>query len=169
MIRPILRYGAPALREKARPVSDDMPGVSDLVTDMIDTMHAAPGIGLAAPQVGVSLRIIVLDLSVGKRPDDLLVLVNPEWVSREGMQLEEESCLSLPGLSATVARPARVVVRARTLEGRFVEIAGEGLLARALQHEIDHLDGILFIDRLRGVQRQMLLRDLKRRQARERA
>jgi peptide deformylase len=169
MIRPILRYGAPALREKARPVADDTPGVSDLVTDMIDTMHAAPGIGLAAPQVGESLRLIVLDLSVGKRPDDLLVLVNPEWVSREGMQLEEESCLSLPGLSATVARPARVVVRARTLKGHSVEIAGDGLLARALQHEIDHLDGILFIDRLRGVQRQMLLRDLKRRQARERA
>jgi peptide deformylase len=169
MIRPILHYGAPALRQTARPVSAFTPDLSTLVTDMIETMHAAPGIGLAAPQVGEALRVVVLDLSVGARPDDLLVLINPEWVSREGMQLEEESCLSLPGLTATVARPARVVVRGRDLKGETVEVSGDGLLARALQHEIDHLDGILFIDRLRGIQRQLLLRDWTRRQPRERS
>jgi len=150
-------------------VSAFTPNLSTLVTDMIETMHAAPGIGLAAPQVGEALRVVVLDLSVGARPDDLLVLINPEWVSREGMQLEEESCLSLPGLTATVARPARVVVRGRDRKGETVEVSGDGLLARALQHEIDHLDGILFIDRLRGIQRQLLLRDWKRRQPRERS
>ena len=169
MIRPILRFGAPALRQTAHPVTDITPRITTLVTDMIDTMHAAPGIGLAAPQVGEALRVVVLDLSVGARPDDLLVLINPEWVSREGMQLEEESCLSLPGLSATVARPARVVVRGRNLQGQPVEVAGEGLLARALQHELDHLDGVLFIDRLRGIQRTLLLRDWTRRQARAQA
>jgi peptide deformylase len=143
--------------------------VSSLIADMIDTMHAAPGIGLAAPQVGEALRVVVLDLSVGARPDDLLVLINPEWVSREGMQLEEESCLSLPGLSATVARPARVVVRGQDRGGQTIEVAGDGLLARALQHEIDHLDGLLFIDRLRGIQRRLLLREWARRQRRERS
>jgi peptide deformylase len=169
MIRPILRYGAPALRQAAHPVPAVTPGIASLITDMIDTMHAAPGIGLAAPQIGEPVRVVVLDLSVGARPDDLLVLMNPEWVSRDGMQLEEESCLSLPGLSATVARPARVVVRAQDREGCPIEVTGEGLLARALQHEIDHLDGVLFIDRLRGIQRHLLLREWKRRQARERA
>jgi peptide deformylase len=169
MIRPILRYGAAALRQPARPVSEITPALSTLVSDMVDTMHAAPGIGLAAPQIGEALRVVVLDLSVGARPDDLLVLINPEWISREGMQLEEESCLSLPGLSATVARPARVVVRGLGRDGQPVEIAGHGLLARALQHEIDHLDGILFIDRLRGIQRQLLLREWRRRQTKERA
>lgn len=164
MIRPILRYGAPGLRQPARPVTAVTPEVSTLITDMIDTMHAAPGIGLAAPQVGEAVRVVVLDLSVGARPDDLLVLINPEWVSREGMQLEEESCLSLPGLSATVARPARVVVRGQNRDGQPIEVAGDGLLARALQHEIDHLDGLLFIDRLRGLQRRLLLREWTRRQ-----
>jgi peptide deformylase len=169
MIRPILHYGAPGLRQPARPVTAITPDVSSLITDMIDTMHAAPGIGLAAPQVGEALRVVVLDLSVGARPDDLLVLINPEWVSREGMQLEEESCLSLPGLSATVARPARVVVSGQDRHGQPIEVAGDGLLARALQHEIDHLDGLLFIDRLRGIQRRLLLREWTRRQRRERS
>ena len=169
MIRPILHYGAPELRQKAAPVTDFTPDLSALAADMIETMHAAPGIGLAAPQIGVPLRLVVVDLSAGVRPGEAFTLVNPEWVRREGMQLEEESCLSLPGLSATVARPARVVVRGQDVEGRSIEITGDGLLARALQHEIDHLDGILFIDRLRGIQRRLLLRTLARRQSRERA
>ena len=133
-----------------------------LIDDMIETMYAAPGIGLAAPQVGVARQVCVIDLSVGKRGGELLTLVNPEFVERDGMQLEEEGCLSVPGFNATVARPARVVVRARDRRGAERTIEGTGLLARALQHEIDHLEGKLFLDRLRGVQRDLIVRKIRK-------
>jgi peptide deformylase len=129
---------------------------------MIATMYAAPGIGLAAPQIGVARRVCVIDLSSGKRGGDLLTLLNPEFIEREGMQLEEEGCLSLPGFNATVARPARVVVRALDRHGKERTIEGTGLLARALQHELDHLDGRLFIDRLRGIKRDIIVRKIKK-------
>ena len=129
---------------------------------MIDTMYAAPGIGLAAPQVGVSLRVCVIDLSVGQQGGELHVLVNPEFVERDGMQLEEEGCLSVPGFNATVARPARVTVRAQDRQGAVREITGTGLLARALQHELDHLDGSLFLDRLRGIKRELITRKIRK-------
>ena len=129
---------------------------------MIQVMYAAPGIGLAAPQVGVSLRIFVVDLSVGRSAADLIVLVNPEFISREGMQLEEEGCLSLPGFEATVARPARAVVKGLDREGQERTIEATGLLARACQHEMDHLDGTLFSDRLRGLQKDLILRRIKK-------
>jgi peptide deformylase len=129
---------------------------------MSDTMYAAPGIGLAAPQVGVPLRVCVIDLSSGRRGGDVLTLVNPEFVEREGMQIEEEGCLSLPGFNATVARPARAVVRALDADGTPRTIEGTGLLARALQHEIDHLDGTLFVDRLRGIKRDLILRRVRK-------
>ncbi len=125
-------------------------------------MYAAPGVGLAAPQVGVPLRVCVIDLSVGKRGGELFALVNPEFVERDGMQLEDEGCLSVPGFTATVARPAHVVVRALDRHGAERTIEGTGLLARALQHELDHLDGRLFLDRLRGIKRDLIVRKIRK-------
>src|ERR687893_632737 len=144
MIRPILRYGADVLHRPAERVEELTADVQQLVDDMIQTMYAAPGIGLAATQIGVPLRIFVIDLSVGRNPADLLTFINPEFVEREGMQLEEEGCLSLPGFNATVARPARAVVKGLDREGVERTVAGTGLLARAFQHEMDHLDGCVF-------------------------
>jgi peptide deformylase len=158
MIRPILRLGDSVLRQPARPVADIDDEVLALVTDMVTTMHHAPGIGLAAPQVGADARIFVIDLSVGERAEDLHVLINPEFVERDGMQIEEEGCLSVPGFNATVCRPARVVVRGLAPDGRQVTIEGRGLLARALQHEMDHLNGQLFVDRLRSINRRLIHR-----------
>src|SRR2546428_1484418 len=111
MIRPILRYGASALHEQARPVDALTLEIDRMVNDMIETMYAAPGVGLAAPQLGIPLRIFVVDVSIGRDPDGLIVMINPRFVSREGMQLEEEGCLSLPGFEATVVRPTRVVIQ----------------------------------------------------------
>ena len=129
---------------------------------MIATMYAAPGIGLAAPQIGVPLRISVIDLSVGQRGAEVITLINPEFVLREGMQVEDEGCLSVPGFTASVGRPARAVVRALDRHGHEKEIEGTGLLARALQHEIDHLDGTLFLDRLRGIKRDLIVRKIRK-------
>jgi peptide deformylase len=133
-----------------------------LIDDMVETMYAAPGIGLAAPQVGVPLRVCVIDLSAGQRGGEVITLVNPEFVSRDGMQLEDEGCLSVPGFTATVARPAHAVVRAFDRDGRPKTVEGSDLLARALQHEIDHLDGRLFLDRLRGIKREMIVRKIRK-------
>ena len=164
MLRPIVRYGAPGLAAPAAPVEAVDDDVLQLLDDMVDTMYAAPGIGLAAPQVGVPLRVSVIDLSAGKRGGELVTLINPEFVERDGMQLEEEGCLSVPGHSATVARPGRVVVRATDRAGHERTIEGTGLLARALQHEMDHLDGVLFLDRLRGIKRSMIVRKIRKQQ-----
>jgi peptide deformylase len=162
MIRPILKLGAPVLTTPATPIAELTHDTEALVADMIETMHAAPGIGLAAPQVGVSARVFVIDLSVGRRPEELAVCINPEIVSREGMQLEEEGCLSVPGFTASVLRPARIAVRALDRGGHVRTIEGAGLLARALQHEIDHLDGLLYLHRLRGIQRFVIERRVRR-------
>jgi peptide deformylase len=158
MIRPILRHGAPELRCQAQPVETLSADVQELIDDLIETMHHAPGIGLAAPQVGVSRRVFVIDVSAGARPSDLLVLVNPRFTERQGLQFEEEGCLSLPGLAATVARPQRAVARGLDRHGVERAVEGAGLLARALQHEMDHLDGRLYIDRMSRPQRWALLR-----------
>jgi peptide deformylase len=158
MIRPILRYGEGVLHRRADPVDAITPEIDRLVDDLIETMYAAPGIGLAAPQIGVPLRVFVIDLSAGRQADDLLVLINPQFVEREGMQLEEEGCLSVPGFTATVARPARAVVKGLDRAGRERQIEATGLLARAVQHEMDHLDGTLFVDRLRGIKRDLIVR-----------
>lgn len=162
MLRPILRLGDSILSEPTRAVTVVTPEIDQLIDDMIETMYAAPGIGLAAPQVGVSLKLFVIDLSMGKDPAALQVMINPEFLERAGMQLEEEGCLSVPGFTATVARPKRVVVRGlnRALEECTIE--GTGLLARALQHEIDHLNACLFVDRLRGISRDLILRKIKK-------
>ena len=162
MIRPILKYGARALHEPARPVEAISDDVDRLIGDMIDTMYAAPGIGLAAPQVGVALRIFVIDLSLGHDPRGLVVMVNPEFVERDGMQLEEEGCLSVPGFNATVVRPSRVVVKGLDRTGVAHQHEGTELLARAFQHEMDHLDGTLFVDRLRGIKRDLIVRRIRK-------
>jgi peptide deformylase len=129
---------------------------------MIQTMYAAPGIGLAAPQIGVSLRIFVVDLSLGHDAKGLITMINPEWVEREGTQLEDEGCLSVPGFNATVARPLRASVKGLDRHGVEQTIEGDGLLARAFQHEMDHLDGRLFLDRLRGLRRELMVRKIRK-------
>ena len=161
MIRPILKFGAPQLTTPSAVVDAITPGTQALIDDLIETMHTAPGIGLAAPQVGTLQRVFVLDLSVGRRAEDLAVCVNPEILSRDGLQLEEEGCLSVPGFTATVLRPARIAVRALNRDGEARVIEGTGLLARALQHEIDHLDGLLYLHRLRGIQRVVIERRVR--------
>jgi peptide deformylase len=162
MLRTIVHYGVPGLNTKAAPVTTFGDDLQRVVDDMVDTMYAAPGIGLAAPQIGVPLRICVIDLSIGKRGGELVTLINPEFVERDGMQLEEEGCLSVPGFNATVARPSRVVVRGLDRRGQPCVVEGAGLLARALQHEIDHLDGLLFLDRLRGIKRDLIVRKIRK-------
>ena len=162
MIRPLMRYGADVLHVPAAPVTELTPEIHRLITDMVETMYVAPGIGLAAPQVGVPLRILVIDLSIGRDPNGLITMINPEFVEREGMQLEEEGCLSVPGFNATVVRPLRAVVKGLDREGHPQQIEGEGLLARAFQHEIDHLDGMLFVDRLRGIKKEMIVRKIRK-------
>lgn len=143
MVLPILTEPNPLLRQKARPVKKVTKRIKKLAQNMLETMHAADGVGLAGPQVGVSERIIVID--VGDGP---IVLINPEIISATGEIRDVEGCLSIPGRNGYVTRAAQVRVAGVDLEGRRVELAGEGLLARAFQHEIDHLDGILFTDYL---------------------
>ena len=162
MIRPILRYGDQGLHQAAAAVEEITPEIQQLVDDMIQTMYAAPGIGLAATQVGVGLRIFVADISLGRNPLDLVTFINPEFVERDGMQLEEEGCLSVPGFQATVARPSRAVVKGLDREGREHVIEGTGLLARCFQHEMDHLEGMVFVDRLRGLQKDLIVRKIKK-------
>ena len=162
MIRPILRYGAEVLHQPAAPVAEITPDITQLIDDMIQTMYAAPGVGLAATQVGVSRRIFVADISIGRNPADLLVFVNPEFVDREGMQLEDEGCLSVPGFNATVARPARAVLKGLDRHGAPQQVEASGLLARCFQHEMDHLDGTLFVDRLRGLQKDLIVRKIRK-------
>ena len=162
MLRPILKYGDSILHTPAEEVPEITNEIRRLVDDMIETMYAAPGIGLAAPQVGVPLRIFVIDLSVGREAAKLMTFINPQFVAREGLQLEEEGCLSVPGFNATVARPTRAVVRALDRDGVDRTVEGTGLLARALQHEMDHLDGTVFVDRLRGVKRDLIVRKIRK-------
>jgi peptide deformylase len=161
LIRDILRYGDPRLTAENAPIDsgEDLVG---LVADMVETCHAAPGIGLAAPQIGVNRRIAIVDLSVGADPNGVLVLVNPVVIEESGEQKEEEGCLSVPDLAEKVVRPARVRVRAGDATGAVREIEGTGLLARALCHETDHLNGLLFVDRLRGLKRDLTWRKIRR-------
>jgi peptide deformylase len=162
VIRPILRYGAEVLHQPARPVANVDPDVQRLVDDLVQTMYAAPGVGLAATQVGVALRIFVADISVGRSPTGLVTFINPEFVEREGMQLEDEGCLSVPGFNATLARPSRVVLKGLNREGVEHVVEATGLLARCFQHEMDHLDGTVFVDRLRGLQKDLIVRKIKK-------
>ena len=162
MIRPIVKYGEHVLHHEAQPVTTVTGEIGDLVRDMIETMYAAPGVGLAAPQIGVPLRLFVVDVSGGRSKDGLMAFINPEFVERDGMQLEDEGCLSVPGFNATVARPERAVLKGLDLEGQERIVEGTGLLARAFQHEMDHLDGRVFLDRLRGIQRDLIVRRIRK-------
>jgi peptide deformylase len=162
MIRPILRHGERVLHERAAPVAEITPGIQTLIDDMVATMYAAPGIGLAAPQIGESLRLFVIDITAGRETNHLIVMINPEFVEREGMQLEEEGCLSVPGFTATVPRPTKAVVKGLNRDGSEHTVEGSGLLARAFQHEMDHLDGTLFLDRLRGIKRDLIVRRIQK-------
>jgi peptide deformylase len=162
MLRPILRFGADVLHQSAAPVTEIDETIEQLVDDMVQTMYAAPGIGLAAPQIGVPLRVLVIDLSAGRSAGELIVLINPRLLVQEGMQTEEEGCLSLPGFNATVVRPARAVITGLDRDGREQTLEGKGLLARAFQHEMDHLDGRLFVDHLRGIKRDIIVRKIQK-------
>ena len=161
-LRPIIKYPESILSTRAAEVSSIDSEVRRLVSDMIDTMHDAPGVGLAANQVGVLLRVAVVDLSVGKDPSALIVLINPRVLSSDGRQVDEEGCLSIPGITEMVSRPLRVEVEGLDLEGNRFRIMGEGLMARALLHEIDHLEGILFLERLRPLKRWLIRKKIQK-------
>jgi len=162
MIREIVKYPDPILQRKAEPVTVFDDALRTLVADMFESMYAAKGIGLAAPQIGVSQQVTVIDLSFQKNPDEKMVLVNPEIIFREGRQYEEEGCLSLPEIREKVSRSAKVRVRAQNEHGESIELDGEELLSRAFQHEIDHLHGILFFSRVSALKRDLLLRKIRK-------
>jgi peptide deformylase len=164
-VREILIIGDPVLTRRSEPVSEITEDVVRLARDMVETLHAAPGVGLAAPQVGVNKRLIVVDVSVGEDKNALHVLVNPAVVAADGEAVCEEGCLSVPDIKEKVLRPYHVVVRGLDLKGRPVEVEGEDLLARALCHEIDHLDGVLFIDKLSALKRTLIRKKLKKKAA----
>jgi peptide deformylase len=160
-IRPILQGNESVLRQKAKKVRDFGPSLQALVDDLVETMHAAPGIGLAAPQIGVSLQVAVIELPQGEEEEEnedpyrgkLIVICNPEIVKSWGEEEGEEGCLSLPEYVGEVKRPARVVVKARNRRGKEIRLRSEGLMARVLQHEIDHLSGQLFVDRVESLEK----------------
>lgn len=162
VIRKVLRFGDDVLVHPASDIEAITADTQALIDDMIETMYAENGIGLAAPQVGVAERIFVVDPSAGHDANELLVMVNPEWVVREGTQREDEGCLSIPGFSAVVARPARAVVRGLDRDGTPREVEGTGVLARAFAHEMDHLDGSLFLNHLNGIRRELITRKINR-------
>jgi peptide deformylase len=163
MVRKILKYGEPVLEQKAETVTEfDTPEFKELLADMWETMYAAKGVGLAAPQIGVSKRISVIDVSVGEDESKKIVIVNPEITLREGKQTGEEGCLSIPGFREPVTRANKVSVRAQDASGALVELSGEELLARAFEHEIDHLNGILFINHLSALKRDIIRRKIKK-------
>src|SRR5512136_1081348 len=161
-VREILTIGHPVLAKKADPVERIDPDIVRLALDMVETMHRAPGIGLAAPQVNVSKCVITVDLSVGENQDALIILVNPKIVRQEGEVVCEEGCLSVPDIREKVPRPYRVLAQGLDLDGRDVTIEAEDLLARVLCHEIDHLDGKLFTDLLSPLKRAMIKKKLRK-------
>lgn len=163
MVRKILKYGEPVLERAAELITDfDTAELREVIADMWETMYAAKGVGLAAPQIGLSKRISVIDISVGEDETKKIVIINPEIVSREGKQTGEEGCLSIPGFREPVTRANQVKVRAQNEKGETVELSGEELLARAFQHEIDHLNGILFITHLSTLKRDIIRRKIKK-------
>src|ERR1700734_3594801 len=161
-IHEVVKWPEPVLAQKGAVVTVFDAGLKKLVEEMFDSMYAAQGIGLAAPQIAISQRITVIDVSFKKNPEEKIVLINPEIIERKGKQVEEEGCLSLPEIREKVQRAAWVKVRAQDVNGEWFEVEGEELLARAMQHEIDHLDGILFIDRLSRLKRELVIRKIKK-------
>ncbi len=165
MILKIVKYPEPVLSQPGEPVTEFNAELRKLAADMFETMYASQGVGLAAPQVGVSKRLTVVDLSMGKRPEEKLVLINPEVISSEGRLYEEEGCLSFPDIREKVVRAAKVRIRAQDVHGKWFEMDGEELLARCFQHEIDHLDGVLFLFRMSALKRSLNLRKIRKMQA----
>jgi peptide deformylase len=164
MILTIVKYPEPVLEQPGEPVTEFNAELRKLVADMFETTYASQGIGLAAPQVGVSKRITVIDLSMGKDPKQKLVLINPEIIVSEGRQYEEEGCLSFPEIREKIVRASTVRIRAQDMTGKWFEKDGEELLARAFQHEIDHLDGIVFLIRMSPLKRSLNLRKIRKMQ-----
>jgi peptide deformylase len=162
MILTIVKYPEPVLEQPGEPVTEFNAELRKLVADMFETTYASQGIGLAAPQVGVSKRITVIDLSMGKDPKQKLVLINPEIILSEGRQYEEEGCLSFPEIREKIVRAAKVRIRAQDANGKWFEMDGDELLARAFQHEIDHLDGIVFLFRMSALKRSLSLRKIRK-------
>ncbi len=158
----IITYGNPTLTKKAEEIKNIDKIIVELAQDMINTMHAAPGLGLAAPQVNVSKRLITIDTSLGEDSQSLIILANPELISQDGEVILEEGCLSVPDIQEKVARPIRVVVKGTDLEGQEKIIEAEGLLARVICHEIDHINGKLFFDRLSPLKRNLIKKKLKK-------
>ena len=165
MILTIVKYPDPVLQQPGEPVTEFDDKLRKFVADMFETMYAAQGVGLAAPQVSVSKRITVMDVSNGKEPEKKMVLINPEIIHREGKLYEEEGCLSFPEIREKVVRAAKVRVRAQDENGKWFEMDGEELLARAFQHEIDHLDGVLFIFRMSPLKRSLNMRKIRKMQS----
>jgi len=163
-IHDVVKWPDPVLAKRGEDVTVFDAKLKQLVDEMFESMYAAQGIGLAAPQIGLSQRLTVIDCSFKKNPDEKVVLINPEIIERKGKQVEEEGCLSLPEIREKVSRAAWVKVHAQDVEGNPIELEGEELLARAIQHEIDHLDGILFIDRLSRLKRDLAIRKIKKMQ-----
>jgi peptide deformylase len=163
-VRSIHAFPEPVLRQKAQPVPVLDADLQRLIDDMVETMYAAPGIGLAAPQVGVSLQVFVVDVTSGQDPHALMTFINPQLVLLDGRVREDEGCLSVPGIYGLTPRAAKVLLRGLNRAGEAVEIIGEGLLARALQHEMDHLQGLLFFDRMGPVGRDLVKRKYRRAQ-----
>ena len=161
-IREIVYYPDPILLRPTEPVGEIDDSIRKLLADMIETVHAAPGVGLAANQVGIGLRLTVIDLSVGEEPDQLRVLINPTLLEERGRQVEEEGCLSVPGFTAPVPRPSWVRAEAMDVDGKRYEIVGEGLMARVICHELDHLDGRLYLHCLSSLKRERLKKQIHR-------
>jgi peptide deformylase len=158
----IVKYGNPILAKRAVEVKNIDQELKQLARNMVQTMHSAPGIGLAAPQVNVGKRLITVDLSVGEDSQNLIILVNPEFVSQEGEEVLEEGCLSVPAVNEKITRPSRVVVKGIDLNGEEKIIEAEGLLARVFCHEIDHINGKLIIDRLSPLKKSLVIKRLKK-------
>ena len=161
-LRPIITIGHKTLAAKSAPVTVIDDGVRTLARDMIETLHAAPGLGLSAPQVDASVRLVVIDLSLGENPDDLIVMINPEITSQEGQIVREEGCLSVPEVFEKVTRPQKITVQGLDLEGKQRVLEARDLLARVFCHEIDHLDGKLFVDRLSPLKRSLIRKKFKK-------
>jgi peptide deformylase len=162
MLLPILKYGAPELKRVSVPVDVFNSELEKIAKNMVETMYGAPGIGLAAPQVGLNIRLATVDLSVGEDKGRLIAICNPEIISIEGEQKSEEGCLSIPEFTDTILRPKRMVVRGQDLHGDEIRIEAEGLLARCFSHEIDHLNGVLFIDHLSSVKKNLVRNKIKK-------
>jgi peptide deformylase len=162
MLIPILKLGAPGLRKISASVESFNGELEEIVKDMIETMYSSSGVGLAAPQIGINIRLTTIDPSVGQEKDKIIVICNPEIISAEGKQVGDEGCLSIPEFTETVTRPLQMIIRGQNLKGDEIRIEAEGLLARCFSHEIDHLNGVLFIDHLSALKRSLIRNKIKK-------